>query len=185
MNLFLFRVPAVLLCILFGTIGCTSIYKATMDERRIGTQANDEKIESTILGKFVADENIKALDLTAKCFRGHVYLVGEYESPIQMDRALEIVKEVEGVKSFTPYLIPRKNIASCGTSDNIRIRGEIETKLIGDREIRSTNVHVRVLQCRAVLVGIVGAPKEIQRSIAHAKSVKGVLEVKSYLQASK
>ena len=165
--------------------GCTTVYKAAVDERSLGTQINDEKIEATILAKFIADENIKTLDLTAKSFGGDVYLVGEYESPAQQNRALVLVKEIEGVKSLTPYLLPKKSLASCGTSDNLKIRGEIEAKLIGDKSIWSTNVHVRVFQCRAVLLGIVGADPEIQKAVAHARSVKGVQEVKSYLRAKK
>ncbi len=178
-------VLAALFCVALTGFGCTTIYKAAVDERKLGTQVSDERIEAAILAKFIGDENIKTLDLTAKCFGGHVYLVGEYESPKQMDRALAIVKEVEGVNSLTPYLIPKKKLASCGTTDNLKIRGAIETKLIGDKEIWSTNVHVRVFQCRAVLMGIVGAPEEIQKSIAHAQSVKGISEVKSYLRAGK
>lgn len=118
-------VLAALLCLALAGFGCTTIYKAAVDERGLGTQVNDEKIESVILAKFIGDENIKTLDLTAKCFAGHVYLVGEYESPEQMDRALAIVKEVDGVNSFTPYLLPKKKLASCGTGDNLKIRGAI------------------------------------------------------------
>jgi hyperosmotically inducible protein len=170
---------------LFCLSGCTAVYKAAVDERSLGAQVDDEKIEAAILAKFIGDENIKALDLTAKSFEGNVYLVGEYESAAQQARAIAIVKEAEGVKSFTPYLLPKKALASCGTSDNLRIRGEVEAKLIGDKSIWSTNVHVRVFQCRVVLMGVVGTAAETQKAVAHARGVKGVQDVKSYLRSKK
>jgi hyperosmotically inducible protein len=179
------RVYSALCAFLLLIFGCATGHKAGVDERSLDTQVVDEKIETTILAKFIGDENIKTLGLTAKSFSGNVFLVGEYDLPAQQARAVAIVQEVEGVKSLTPYLLPKKSLPSCGASDNAKIRAEIETKWGGDKTIRSANAHVRVLQCRAVLLGILGGPAEIQAAISHARSVKGVQEVKSYLRVKK
>jgi hyperosmotically inducible periplasmic protein len=179
------RIPAILCAALFWISGCAAAHKAAVDECGLGARINDEKIEAAILTEFLGDKNIKLQDLTAKSFDGDVYLTGEYESPSQQARAVAIVKKVEGVNSLTPHLLPKRNLPGCGTGENLKIRWEIEDKLTSAKDLRSMNVHVRVLQCRVLLLGIVGTDAEIQKAATLAQSVKGVQEVKSYLRLKK
>jgi len=60
--------------------GCSTVYKAAVDERNVRTIVSDDKIVITILKRFHEDESIKVLDISADCYSGHVYLVGEYET---------------------------------------------------------------------------------------------------------
>ena len=41
---------------------------------------------------------------------------------------------------------------------------------------------VKVVQCNAFLLGIVGSEKEISKAVEHAKSVKSVRSVISYME---
>ena len=79
-----------------------------MDERNVRTIAGDTKIKGAIVKKFYNDDYIKSLDVSTGCYRGHVYLVGEYDKEVQKERAIKIAKSVEGVKSVTIYLLPQK-----------------------------------------------------------------------------
>jgi hyperosmotically inducible protein len=65
----------------------------------------------------------------------------------------------------------------------VTITSQVKTKLIGDKEIWSTNVDVKTVQCNVVLLGVVGSKKEIDKAIAHTKSVKGVRGIKSFLRS--
>lgn len=165
--------------------GCTTIYKTAMDERNVQTIANDDKIVVTISKRFFDDETVKVLNISANCYNGHVYLVGEYETGKEKERVIEIAKKVEGVKSVTTYLLSKKKGDLCKTSDNLAITAKVKTKLIKDKEIWSTNVGVKTVQCNVVLLGIVGSKGEIRKAIAHAKSVEGVRSVKSFLKSAK
>ncbi len=157
------------------------IYKITVDERDISTQVKDKAITTKILAKFVADDSVKVLDISASCYKGQVYLVGEYESTAQKKQAINIAKGVDGVKSITTYLFPKKDIDGCGTTDNLNIAAHVKAALVKDKDIWATNVEVSMVQCKAVLLGVVGSKKEIDKSIALAKGVKGVRGVKSFL----
>jgi hyperosmotically inducible protein len=146
--------------------------------------ASDEKIKLTIQEKLLQDDAIKVLDISTFCYNGHVYLVGEYGTEKERERVLEIAKQAPGVKSVTHHLLQKKKEDTCGTTDNLQINGKIQAELIGDKDIWSTNVNVKVVQCNVILLGIVGSEGEIAKVIAHAKSVKGVRGVTSYLKSA-
>ncbi len=164
---------------------CGTIYGAAVDERNVSTIASDHKIKANILNKFANDELVGVLDFSVSSYEGHVYLIGEYENQTQRDRAVNLSKNEKGVTGLTTYLIPENPKAACGTAQNIELTAKVKAKLIGDKEIWSTNIDVKTIQCITVLWGIVGSKTEINKAIAHAKSVKGVVKVKSFIKTKK
>jgi hyperosmotically inducible protein len=146
--------------------------------------AADTKITITILAKFINDDLVKAQDISIFCYEGHVYLVGEQESKEQKKRSLEIARGVEGVKSVTSYLLPKKNNSACGTLDNLAISTKVRIKLIGDKDILSTNVDIETVDCTVVLLGVVGSKQEIKKVIDHARNVDGIQGVKAFLRTA-
>ena len=164
--------------------GC-SIYGVAVDERSVNTIASDQTIVMKISSKLLENKSIKFLDLSTYCYRGHVYLVGEYDEPKQKEVAIRIANSVPGVKSVTTYMLEKKKSDLCGTTDNIEISSKVKAKLIQDKEIKSTNIDIKVVQCNVVLLGIVGSEKEITRAIAHAKSVEKIRGVESFLKSTR
>ena len=167
------------------TAGCGTVYKVAMDERSLGTQAKDEEITMAVRKRFVDDKTLKYLDISTYCYNGLVYLVGAYETLDQKNRAVKLAKEVEGVKSVTDHFLPKKKNDPCGTKKNLELVARVKTELIKDKDIWSTNIEVKAVQCHIILLGLVGSQKEVSEAIAHAKSVEGVRSVASYLKAVK
>jgi hyperosmotically inducible protein len=161
--------------------GCT-VYDVAVEERNVGEYASDEKITFLIEKEFLADDLVKYMDYEASSYEGLVYIVGEYESRDQVNRAVEIAKSVEGVRSVTTYLLPKKADDSCGTTDNLELYAKVKNLLVQDKDVWSTNVEIMTVQCNVVLLGIVGSSAERDKVIAHAKSVPGVRSVKSFLR---
>jgi hyperosmotically inducible protein len=164
--------------------GCSTPYKVAVDKRSLGTQAKDEKITMNIRSKLGEDEALKSLSLSTYCYEGNAYLVGEYENSKQKTRAVKLAKEVEGVKSVKNYFLRKKKGDTCGTSDNLKLVTLIKAELIKDKEISSTTIEVKAIQCNIVLLGLVSSKKEIDKAIAHAKGVQGVRSVTSYLKVA-
>ena len=153
------RINPVLFCLMIIgvlTSGCATAYKVAMDERNIRTQAKDEKITMAIRKKIIDDDQVKYLDISTYCYNGHVYLVGEYKTINLKRRAVKLAKEVEGVKLVTDHFLPKKKGDLCGTLDNIELGARVKTKLIKDKDIWSTNIEVKAVQCNIVLLGLVG-----------------------------
>lgn len=171
-------------CLLILTVfaGCM-VYDAAVTDRKVDTYAKDETIEGEIASKLIADDTAKFLDVSAFCYTGNVYLVGEYETEGQKNRAISIARGVKGVASVTPYMLPKREVKGCGPTDNATITSTVKANLIGDKDIWSTNVDVKTVQCNVVLLGVVGSKKEIDKTIAHAKGVKGVRGIKSFLRS--
>jgi hyperosmotically inducible protein len=165
--------------------GCTTIYKSAVDERSVGEQYDDQKITTAIRKKFSDDEKIKYFDISTYVYNGHVYLVGEYNTVDQKNQAVKLAREVEGVKSVTDYFLPKKENETCGTTTNLKLSAKVKTKLIGDKDISSTQVEVKALQCNIILLGLVGSADEIKKAISHSKAVEGVRSVKSFLKPVK
>jgi len=86
------------------------------------------------------------------------------------------------VREVTTFLLPKKPGDPCGTTDNLEKKALVSKALIADKDIWSTNVNVEVVQCRVVLLGIVGSRAELDKAVAHARAVPGVREVKSFLK---
>ncbi len=182
------KLSIILICLACMVLnsGCGTIYDAAVDERNVKTIASDTKIKSIILQKLMADEAIKSLDMTASCYNGRAYLVGEYEIIDQKNRAMAHANSVEGVRDLVTYLIPKKKKDTCTTTDNIATRLKIEKALIEDKEIWSTNIDVKVIQCETVVLwGLVGTQKEIDRAVAWAKAVQGVKTVKTLIRTNR
>jgi len=171
----------VLLAVGLFANGCT-VYDVAVEERNVGDYANDEKIAFVIEKDFLADDLVKYMDFDASSYEGLVYIVGEYESRAQVNRAIEIAKSVEGVRSVTTYLLPKKANDSCGTTDNLDLYAKVKNLLVQDKDVWSTNVEIKTVQCNVVLLGIVGSSAERDRIIAHTKSVSGARSVKSFLR---
>ena len=78
---------------------------------------------------------MKFRDISTYCYNGHVYLVGEYGSDEEREKALEIAQGVSGVRSVTHYLLQKNAGDTCGWTDNLEISGRIKADLIGDEDI--------------------------------------------------
>jgi hyperosmotically inducible protein len=165
--------------------GCGTIYKVARDERNVGTQMKDEQITMAIREKFVDDKAVEYFNISTYCYKGNVYLVGEYENLNQKKRAIALAREVDGVKSVTDHFLPEKKGDLCGSTDNLTLGVKVKAKLIGDKDIESTNIEVKTVQCHVILLGLVDETREIKGAVAHAKSVEGVRSVTSYLKVEK
>lgn len=174
--------------------GCSSIltsvaeqiYVAAVDRRDVKTILKDTNIKLTIINKFHDDEYIQlldSLDLSIECYGGHVFLIGQYDQPVQKTRAVKIAKSIKGVKGVTTYLLPKNKRDVCGIDENLTITGTVKAKLIGDMTIYSRNIDVKSVQCNVVLYGIVESEDKITKAVGHAKSVKGVRTVTSFLES--
>ena len=158
----------------------TTAYKLSQEERGSGQMLSDAFIRASIVSEIMADDGLSYLDLHTYCFSGRVFLLGEFQSRSQVARLNAIAKGVSGVVSVTCYLFP-KGASFCGKPENLYLAGKIRAALIGASDVRSTNIDVEVVQCNAILLGVVGSQEEARRVVDTARGVEGVLSVKSYL----
>ena len=165
--------------------GCGTIYKASVDERDLGTFVDDGRIESSVRARFINDSVVKLRDLSVNSYQGTVYLVGEFEADQQKMRAVKLAREVDGVRRVTVIPFQKRDDPSCGTTDDLSLYAKVKTRLVEDKDIWSTQVDVKVVQCNAVILGLVKSQRDADRIVAHTNAVTGVRTVQNYIRIIK
>jgi osmotically-inducible protein OsmY len=70
-----------------------------------GQYVDDSVITTKVKSAFLADPDVKSLDISVETFKGVVQLSGFVNNTEQVDKAVEITKSVEGVSSVKNSLI--------------------------------------------------------------------------------
>lgn len=171
--------------VLFGALaslsGCSSIYSAARDERTMGQMLDDKTLALTIKKSLADDDTVKALDVSVYAYFGKVFLVGEVDKSVQKSKAIKIAKAQKGTKSVSAYILSKDGGSMGKTVDDVGITAKVKAKMIADKKFSATQVDVTTVRGNVVLLGVVGSAKDRNKAIAHAKSVKYVKSVKSFL----
>jgi hyperosmotically inducible protein len=181
------RIFALVFCLCLTPLlgGCGTIYKAAVDERDIGTFVDDGRIESSVRARYISDGSVKLRDLSVNSYLGIVYVVGEFESDAQKMRAVKLAREVSGVRKVSVVPFPKRDDPTCGTTDDIALYAKIKATLVEDRDIWSTQVDVKTVQCNAVILGLVGSQREADAVVRHVNDTSGVRTVQNLLRVVK
>lgn len=157
-----------------------TIYKTSVDERPLRHIVNDKKLTGLIMAKLVEDDVTNLLDVTAVCYFGYPFVVGQCDTIEEAQRVMEIAQEVTG-KPAVPYLLKKGEEEDCNPAINIEIAYETQARLASDKKIFATNVTVKAVQCQIILLGVLGSKEAILAAIDHAKDVSGAKKVHSFL----
>lgn len=170
-------IRAVTLALAMVLTGCMTAYKAATDERPVSVQASDATIVAKIRKGFL-DAIPKSVGLDVFCHEGHVVLAGVPDPPPAGERAAAIARAVEGVKRVDSYFLPSQP----SRLGDLAIGAKVKTKIVGDVDLRVSQVDMTVVAGHVVLTGIVDRQEKIDRIIHHARSVDGVVAVKSFMR---
>ena len=83
----------------FAACASTSRYESTSD------YANDAVIATKVKSLLAADDFLKSFQISVESYKGAVRLIGFVGSQEAVDKAVEITRSVEGVKSVMNDLI--------------------------------------------------------------------------------
>ena len=173
------------LCLPLRRTGCGTRYKAAVDERDLGTFVDDGRIESSVRARFVNDDTVKLRDLSVNSYLGTVYVVGEFESDRQKMRAVKLAREVTGVRKVSVVPFQKREDPTCGITDDLTLYAKIKAALVEDRDVYSTQVDVKTVQCNAVVLGLVSSQRDADRIVSHVNGVQGVRTVQNHIRIVK
>jgi hyperosmotically inducible protein len=120
------------------------------------------------------------LNVTAECFYGYPFVVGECNNLEEAQRIIEIAQRITE-KQPIPFLMKKGGDDDCNPALNLKISTEVKARLLADKKIFATNVVVKSIQCQAVLLGVLGSKEAILAAIEHSEKVEGVKKVHSFL----
>lgn len=175
------RAALLLLPLLFA--GCltaaSTAYETSVDERTVGTQAADAKIATTVRKRITDYDTQGLLAVDVYCHQGVVVIAGivPQGAPLRA-KAPEIARGVDGVNRVETYYVP----SSPSKVTDVGIGAKIKAKLVGDTQLKSTQVDWSVLGGHVVLVGVVDSNDKVQKIVGHVRAIDGVVAVRSFVQ---
>ena len=156
--------------------GAAGGYSVGTDERSVGQMWDDTTITSKIKTKMIDDPIVNARYIDVDTSEGNVILTGVVKTDREAERAVEIARQVPGVKNV-------KNNLQVGTKtmgqylDDKMIVSKIKAKLVKEPKIRSLNIDVDVNKGIVTLTGIVKTNEQKERVIEIARSTSGTINV--------
>lgn len=161
--------------VLLGT-GAAGGYKVATDERSVGGVWDDVTITTKVKAALAEDPTVRARKIDVDTIEGVVTLTGVVDTTIEAERAVEVAREISGVKKVKDNLqIGSKSFGQI--LDDKLIGSKIKAKLVGEPGIRSLNVDVDVNNGIATLTGIVEYTRQRDCIIEIARNTGGVVKV--------
>ena len=154
-------------------------YGVATDERSISTQAADADIEAQVKAALIQSPVQGTGGLRVYSRRGVVLLCGVVPPGSAAGRAaVQIARGIAGVKRVETFFVASE---PSETAD-IEIEAKVKAAFVADPNLSADQVTVNVFGGHVVLVGIVNTPDQIDEFVSDARSVSGVVSVRSYIQ---
>lgn len=144
---------------------------------------DDSAITAKAKAALVDDETIKSTDISVETEKGVVTLSGFVASQDQAEKAVALVKNVEGVKSVSDKLHVKdsEKQSVSGYAGDAATTSEIKAKLLADDIVPSRNIKVETTNGVVQLSGTVEKEAQSERAESIAKAIEGVKSVKNDL----
>lgn len=152
----------------------------------VGTEIDDTVITTKVKSALLGDADIKGLDIKVETRKGIVLLSGFVDSQVQMDRAVSVVRAVEGVKGTESGMALRDGKATVGNKvDDSIVTTRVKSALLADPVIKSADIAVVTSKGDVQLSGFVDSKAQIDRAIAVAAAVEGAQRVVNEMSIKK
>jgi osmotically-inducible protein OsmY len=156
-------------------------YGVATDLRSVSTQAADAGIEASITTALLASPVQGTGSLSVFCRRGVVVLAGVVPRGSSAGTAaVRIARETSGVMRVETFFVR----AQPSSMTDFEIKEKIKASLVMDPRLVEGRVDVGVYAGHVVLVGVLGSWQKADDFIEDARSVGGVVSVRSYIQVA-
>jgi len=158
-----------------------SAYETAVDERSTEQQMLDAIIAGHAQAEFYKHKKVQPTQVSAYCYFGNLYLVGEYESQDQLRNIYECVDKVEGKRAIVSRLYLKEEKADNDFFEEQTMATELKAQLLADFEVTSSPIDIEIVQGDIILLGVISDKQERDKIMAHALSSVGEGRVISFL----
>ena len=152
----------------------------------VGTEIDDGVVTTKVKSALLADPDVKSFELKVETRKGEVMLSGFVGNQTLVDRAIEVARGVDGVKTVTNKMDVKEGVATVGnTVDDAVITGKIKSALLADPNIKSFDIAVATRKGEAQLSGFVDSQVQIDHASELALAVEGVRSVANGMSVKK
>jgi hyperosmotically inducible periplasmic protein len=169
--------------------GCNKTPEATgtvAPSTTVGTEIDDSVITTSVKSALLADADVKSFDLKVETRKGNVQLSGFVDDQKQIDHAIAVTHGVAGVKDVENNVALKGAATTVGNKvDDTTITAKVKAALLGDTNIKSSDIAVVTRKNEVQLSGFVDNQGQMDRAIEVARSVEGVSGVANQMSIKK
>ena len=158
-------------------IGCAGASR----QESAGQYLDDSTITTRVKSAYVTDRQVSALDIKVTTLKGTVQLSGFANSQQEIDRAVELARNVEGVQAVKNDIRLAPESTGEYLDDSV-ITAKVKSALIADRQVHARDIKVETVKGVVLLSGSASSQQEIDRAAELARSVKAVKSVTNNIQ---
>jgi hyperosmotically inducible protein len=168
---------------MLGMSACSS----TRTQRAPGEQVDDAALLTKVKSALVADPVTEAGEINVDVNRGVVKLAGFVDTSNEKEKAGQVARNVDGVKSVqNDITVQTKNESTGEVIDDSILTAKVKAALIASSETKAHQINVETKDGVVQLSGFVdnagakSAATSVAKSVTGVKDVKNELSVKSY-----
>jgi osmotically-inducible protein OsmY len=186
-------ITGVLFFILLATLsGCVSmvvgsaasIGVAGMEERPLKVHAKDIAVAAKIRYNLIEASEKFITSVGVEVYEGKALITGVVENEEMRAQALKLIWKTDGVKDVYNELqvgdIRIRNIMKDGW-----VTAQLQSKITFDKDVLAINYSIETVSGTVYLIGIAKSQREVDRVIAHARSLGYVKRVISHVRIKK
>lgn len=186
-------ITAVLLLALLAPLsGCVSMVigagatvgVAAMEERPLKVHLRDTTIATEIRYNLVEASEKFITSVGIEVYEGNALITGVVENEVMRAHALKLVWKVEGLKDVYNELQVGDNGITNFAKDSW-VTTQLKSKTTLDQDVLAINYTIETVNGVVYLIGIAQSKREIDKVIAHARSLSYVKRVISHVRIKK
>ena len=153
----------------------------------VGASIDDSVVTTKVKSALFADPDVKSFDIKVETRKGVVQLSGFVDSQTRVERALDIARRVEGVKSVENHMSVKGDAPSSAGNvlDDSVITRKIKSSFLADADVKGLDIGVVTHKGEVQLSGFAGSRAQIDRAMQIAGRVEGVKHVINKMSVKK
>jgi len=164
-------------CIAAAVVTIVGGASAATDERSIGTQLDDQKIEFEAYAKLSEHEALNDnANLQVISVNGSVLVIGQAPNTYLRDLAIKSINEVDLIIQLHNQIRISNTTSITTKSHDIWLTSKVKTALFGSDELDATNIKVVTENGEVFLMGLV-TKTQASEAVNIARNVSGVNRV--------
>ncbi len=155
---------------------------AAAQERSLGDAVDDATIRLRINELWFKHNTSLSRDLGLSIHEGRVLITGSVESPDLRVDAVRLTWQVPGVKEVINEIQVTRSEGIKGFARDSWISAQLRTTLMFDRDVAAINYSTDAVNGVVYIMGIAQSQNELDRVLDHARNLKYVRRVISYVR---
>jgi len=152
------------------------------EERGIDVAAMDLKLEAQIVSLWLNENKNLPVKLGVEAYEGRILLTGVATDPKMRADAVRLAWKVVGVKEVINEIQVASDSDVVDLARDSWITTQLKTKLTLDKKIMAVNYAIETVNGIVYLIGIAQNQAELDRVIAHSRTISYVCRVISHVR---